>query len=222
LPKGKENRNSANTLPEPNPKLTFAGLNTNMTRTSRVKLRSGGNEKKHHVKVSSVKCRDQIIHSDVSKCLVVVDTSLTIIDVIQYRKKFWLVPEWIDSSDCQWCTPRRIIWAEKLRRYDLRAIGTEAADFTLDETLSEDLLKYEHQREDIEVSDYKRTRMPNSQKHNQLAASAVFLDDSPPARSPLQVRTLALSSHMKLANCHPSLRPLQIAKIAKPTVETSG
>ena len=55
-------------------------------------------------------------------------------------KKFWLVPEWIDSSDGQWCTPRRIIWAEKLRRYDLRAIGTEAADFTLDETLSEDLL----------------------------------------------------------------------------------
>jgi hypothetical protein len=112
----------------------------NMTKASRVKLRSGGNEKKHHVKISSVKCGNQIIDSEVLKCLIVVDTSLAIIDVIQYRKKFWLVPEWIDSSDGQWCTPRRIIWAEKLRRYDLRAIGTEEADFTLDETLSEDLL----------------------------------------------------------------------------------
>jgi hypothetical protein len=69
-----------------------------MTKTSRVKLRSGGNEKKHHVKVSSVKCGDQIINSEVLKRLVVVD-------LIQYRQKFWLVPEWIDSSDGQWCAP---------------------------------------------------------------------------------------------------------------------
>jgi hypothetical protein len=104
-------------------------------------MRSGWNEKKHHLKVSFVKCSDQIIISEVLKCLVVVDSSLAIIDVIQYRNKFWLVPEWIDSSDGQWCIPRRIIWAKKLLRYDLRASGLEAVDFTLDETLSEDLLK---------------------------------------------------------------------------------
>jgi hypothetical protein len=136
-------RNNANcTLPEPNTR-TFTGLN--MTETSRMKLRSRGNENKHHVKVrSSVlkidMCGDQIINSDVLKCLVVVDTSLVMIDVIQYQKKFWLVPEWLDSSDGRWCTPRRIICADKLRHYDLRAIGTEAADFALDETLTEELL----------------------------------------------------------------------------------
>jgi hypothetical protein len=116
-----------------------------MTEISRVKLRSRGNEKKHHVKVrSSVlkidMCGDQIINSDVLKCLVVVDRSLVMIDVIQYQKKFWLVPEWLDSADGQWCTPRRIICADRLRHYDPRAIGTEAADFALDETLTEDLL----------------------------------------------------------------------------------
>lgn len=33
-----------------------------------------------------------------------------------------------------------MIYAGKLRHYNLRAIGAEAADFALDETLSEDVL----------------------------------------------------------------------------------
>ncbi len=84
--------------------------------------------------------RDPIIISDVWKCLAVIDTSLVLIDVIQYQNKFWLVPEWLDSPDGQWSRPRRIISVKKLQRYDLKAIGTEAADFALDETLAEDVL----------------------------------------------------------------------------------
>jgi hypothetical protein len=85
-------------------------------------------------------CGEQIITSNVLKCLAVVDTSLVIIDVIQYRNRFWLVPEWLDLPDGLWCRPRRMIYAGKLRHYNFRAIVAEAADFALDETLSWDVL----------------------------------------------------------------------------------
>jgi hypothetical protein len=85
-------------------------------------------------------CGDQIITSNVLKCLAVVDSSLVIVDVIQYRNRFWPVPEWLDLPDGLWCRPRRMIYAGKLRQYNFRAIGAETADFALDETLSEDVL----------------------------------------------------------------------------------
>jgi hypothetical protein len=74
------------------------------------------------------------------KCLALVDSSLVIIDVIQYRNRFWLVPEWLDLPDGLWCRPRRMIYAGKLRHYNFSAIGAEAVDFALDKTLSEDVL----------------------------------------------------------------------------------
>jgi hypothetical protein len=83
---------------------------------------------------------DPIIGPDVFRCLAVVDTSLIIIDVIQYQNKLWLVPEWLDSPDGQWCTPRRMIYAGKLRQCRLRVVGTEATDFALDQTLTEHVL----------------------------------------------------------------------------------
>jgi hypothetical protein len=82
--------------------------------------------------------RDEIITSSVMKCLAVVETSLVIIDVIEYRNKLWLVPEWLDSPDGLWCAPRRIIYAGQLRH--LRAIGAEGANFALDRTLTDDVL----------------------------------------------------------------------------------
>jgi hypothetical protein len=81
----------------------------------------------------------EIIFRGVMKCLAVVDTSLVVIDVIEYRNKLWLVPEWLDSSDDRWCAPRRIIYAGKLRRCHFTAAVT-GTDFALDETLTEDVL----------------------------------------------------------------------------------
>ena len=117
-----------------------------MLEKSKPKLRVGMRCKKRNALISCLSSGEtaifgeQIITSNVLKCLAVVDTSLVIIDVIQYRNRFWLVPEWFDLPDGLWCRPRRMIYAGKLRRYNFRAIGAEAADFALDETLSEGVL----------------------------------------------------------------------------------
>ena len=117
-----------------------------MLEKSKPGLRVGMHCKKRTASIDFFKCAEtvthgeQIIASDVLKCLAVVDTSLVLIDVIQYQDIFWLVPEWVDSPDGGWCRPRRIIYAGKLRHYNFRAMGAEAADFALDETLSEDVL----------------------------------------------------------------------------------
>jgi hypothetical protein len=83
---------------------------------------------------------DETIISDVMKCLAVLDTSLVMIDVIEYRNKLWLVPEWLDSSDGRWCTPQRMIYVGNLRQCHLRVVGIEATDFALDQTLTKDVL----------------------------------------------------------------------------------
>ena len=117
-----------------------------MLEKSKPKLRVGMRCKKRNALINYLRsgetaiCGEQIITSNVLKCLAVVDASLVIIDVIQYRNRFWLVPEWLDLPDGLWCRPRRMIYAGKLRYYNFRAIGAEAADFALDETLSEDVL----------------------------------------------------------------------------------
>ena len=117
-----------------------------MLEKSKPKLRVGMRCKKRNALINYLRSGEtamygeQIITSNVLKCLAVVDTSLVIIDVIQYRNRFWLVPEWLDLPDGLWCRPRRMIYAGKLRHYNFRAIGAEAADFALDETLSEDVL----------------------------------------------------------------------------------
>ena len=117
-----------------------------MLEKSKLKLRVGMRRKKRTASINYLRCGEtaicgeQIITSNVLKCLAVVDTSLVIIDVIQYRNKFWLVPEWLDLPDGLWCRPRRMIHAAKLRHYNFGAIGAEALDFALDETLSEDVL----------------------------------------------------------------------------------
>jgi hypothetical protein len=120
-------------------------LRPEMLEKSKPKLRVGMRCKKRNAFINDLRCGEtaicgeQIITSNVLKCLAVVDTSLVIIDVIQYRDKFWLVPEWLDS-DGLWCRPRRMVYAGKLRHYNFRGLGAEAADFALDETLSEDVL----------------------------------------------------------------------------------
>jgi hypothetical protein len=83
---------------------------------------------------------NETIISDVMKCLAVLDTSLVMIDVIEYRNKLWLVPEWLDSSDGRWCTPQRMIYVGNLRQCHLRVVGIEATNFALDQTLTEDVL----------------------------------------------------------------------------------
>jgi hypothetical protein len=83
---------------------------------------------------------DETIIADVMKCLAVLDASLVMIDVIEYRNKLWLVPEWLDSSDGRWCTPQRMIYVGNLRQCHLRVGGIEAADFALDQTLTADVL----------------------------------------------------------------------------------
>jgi hypothetical protein len=83
---------------------------------------------------------DERIISDVMKCLAVLEASLVMIDVIEYRNKLWLVPEWLDSSDGRWCTPQRMIYFGNLRQCHLRVAGIEAADFVLDQTLTADVL----------------------------------------------------------------------------------
>jgi hypothetical protein len=83
---------------------------------------------------------DETIISDVMKCLAVLDASLVMIDVIEYRNKLWLVPEWLDSLDGRWCTPQRMIYVGNLRQRHLRVVGIEAADFALDHTLTADVL----------------------------------------------------------------------------------
>jgi hypothetical protein len=110
------------------------------------KLRVGMRCKKRNALINYFRCGEsairgeQIITSNVLKCLALVDSSLVIIDVIQYRNRFWLVPEWLDLPDGLWCRPRRMIYAGKLRHYNFSAIGAEAVDFALDKTLSEDVL----------------------------------------------------------------------------------
>jgi hypothetical protein len=117
-----------------------------MLEKSKPKSRVGMRCKKRNALINYLRCDetaicgDQIITSNVLKCLAVVNSSLVIVDVIQYRNRFWLVPEWLDLPDGLWCRPRRMIYAGKLRQYKFRAIGAEAADFALDETLSEDVL----------------------------------------------------------------------------------
>jgi hypothetical protein len=117
-----------------------------MLENSKPKLRFGMRCKKRTASINFFRCGetaihgDQIITSNVLKCLAVVDTSLVIIDVIEFRDKFWLVPEWLDLPDGLWCRPRRMIYAGKLRHYNFGAMGAEAADFALDETLSKDVL----------------------------------------------------------------------------------
>lgn len=83
---------------------------------------------------------DEIIICHIMKCLAVLDTSLVMIDVIEYRNKLWLVPEWLDSSDGRWCTPQRMIYVGNLRQCQLRIVGIEATDFALDQTLTVDVL----------------------------------------------------------------------------------
>ena len=117
-----------------------------MLEKSKPKLRVGMRCKKRNALISCLSCGEtaifgeQIITSNVLKCLAVVDASLVLIDVIQYRNRFWHVPEWLDLSDGPWSRPRRMIYAGKLRHYSFRAMGAEAADFALDETLSKDVL----------------------------------------------------------------------------------
>jgi hypothetical protein len=117
-----------------------------MLEKSKPKSRVGMRCKKRNALINYLRCgetaicEEKIITSNVLKCLAVVDTSLVIIDVIQYRNRFWLVPEWLDLPDGLWCRPRRMIYAGKLRHYNFKAMEAEAADFALDETLSEDVL----------------------------------------------------------------------------------
>jgi hypothetical protein len=152
-----------------------------MLEKSKPKLRVGVRCKKRNTSKNFCRCgetaihREQIITSDVLRCLAVVDTSLVIIDVIQYRNKFWLVPEWLDSPDGLWCRPRRMIYAGKLRHYNLRAMGAEAADFALDKTLSEDVLNGRSSKaSEHQIIDLPALRVFRPQLHYITMGQSVF------------------------------------------------
>jgi hypothetical protein len=83
---------------------------------------------------------DQILSTDILKIGVAVGASIFLFDGIEYEGKVWLVPEWLDSPDGQWCKPKRIICVTNLRHQDLRDRKVRSADLSVIEPMPKEIL----------------------------------------------------------------------------------
>jgi hypothetical protein len=84
---------------------------------------------------------EEVLETEVFKTVIAVGPQLLIGDAIHFQGAFWIVPEWLESSDQQWCKPKRLICLANLQHQDFRNQRVRTADFAVNEPIPKDVLE---------------------------------------------------------------------------------